>query len=523
MVRPFSRKARGGEVGRTDGPDLLHAQALRHLVEGAHHVAQQAERSLFAQGQGQGVEAKEIDESHGDVGEGARGVMPALAHLGSARGRQQALEQALALLGLGLDLGLLRLQVADHPVEGVPEGTEFGILRRRDLGVAVALPDPLGGGGQGADRAGDPRGVGDGDQGAQQGQADRRHQGLGGIGADGCQGLLLVDLGDHGPAQGVQVHRPVGGEDRYAPVVPVIVVHPATPRQGRLCGLALLGRQQDGGAETFDLVHSVGGELGTAQAGDEGLGVFLHEAGLGPQPFVGTDQEDLAGLSHAFIGQGRLDLVRGQAQGHDGHQPVAVEHGGGDEAPGLAQGGPVELEVRHPVVIDVLGAPERPYGLRQVTGGVGTGLQAGPQGGVGLVAEEDLKGVRVDQQDVLEAEPAENIPKPRVAILHRSPVRCGIRARRQGLGARVGPRRRDHIGRLGAPSRVRGRQEVLRVHRRVDPAAEGRREVAVVESRHGGPGRRIRRRVAQGPVAGPELGAHPAQLRQAGEGQDLVP
>ena len=210
-------------------------------------------------------------------------------------------------------------------------------------------------------------------------------------------------------------------------------------------------------------------------------------------------------------------------QDHDGHQPVAVEHGGDDKAPGLAQGGPVELEVRHPVVVDVLAAPERPHRLRQVAGGVGTLFEAGPQGGVGLVAEEDLEGVRVDQQDVLGAEPAQDIPKPLVGVRHLAPVSCRICARRQGLGARIGPRRRDQIGRLGAPSRVGGWQEILRLHRRVDPPAEGRREVAGVEGRHGGPGRCIRRRIAQGPVAGPEIGADPADFRQAGEGKDLVP
>ena len=395
MVRPLGGQAGGGQVGRADGPHLLHAEGLGRLVEGGDHVAEEAQGGLVAEVLGQGVEAEEVDEGDRDVGEGARRVMAALAHLGGARGGQQAFQEPFALLRLGEGLGLLAPEARDHAVEGLPEDPELRVAGRRDLGVGVPAPDAVRGGGEGRDRPGDAARKGDGHQGPEEGEADRRSEGLGGVGAHGREGLLLLHLGDDGPAQGVQVHRTVGGED-LLPTVVLALAHAGLARQGGAGRLSGLGRQQHGRAEALDPVDRVGRQAGAPQPGDEALGVLLQEPGFGAEPAVGADQEDLAGPAKAIVRQGLLDPVRGQAKGHDRDQPVLMEDRGGDEGAGLAEGRPVELEVRHPVIVDILAAPEVADHSGEAAGGVGAGLKAGAQERARLVAVENLQGVGID-------------------------------------------------------------------------------------------------------------------------------
>ena len=138
VVGPLQREARSREIRGADRPHLLDPVLLGGLVEPADDVAQQAHRAVLAQLARQRVETDEIDVRDGHVGERLWRIGGAAPDLRGGRRRQQALQQALVLLHLAVEILAAVAKVPHHLVECL---TELAVLVvRRDVDLHVQGP-----------------------------------------------------------------------------------------------------------------------------------------------------------------------------------------------------------------------------------------------------------------------------------------------------------------------------------------------------------------------------------------------
>ena len=294
------------------------------------------------------------------------------------------------------------------------------------------------------DRPGDDRGQAEREQRRQQRQRHSHRQDPSSQRMQRRHGLAAIDLGEQGPAQRVEIDGPVGGEHVLAAVVLGLDEAAAAVEGG---ARAVVGdrHRQDRGAEPAHLVDRAGGQPGVAEGLEELRLVLDEEPGIDTHGHVRTDEIGLPGLAEplglpgAVVGERLRDRLDREAQDHDRHQIRPHEHRAGDEGLGLAERRPERLEVGELVVVLVLRSPQRPREHGHAAARVRSRVQRRAEDRRLVVTEDHLERRRIDEHDVLEAQPIQRRARARVAPWRALPRRRSCRwTTRAGAAARTG-------------------------------------------------------------------------------------